>query len=85
MINWSFAGCKNCLERKRHRNALEGFTRGVAFINGFNLGRHWDIENSDNKLFIPAPLIKEGKNQIVVFDVLHKDCPKKLTFGEFKK
>lgn len=61
---------------------LEGFTRGVAFINGFNLGRHWDIENSPNKLFIPAPLVKEGKNEIVVFDVLAKDTNKKLRLSE---
>lgn len=49
---------------------LNGFTRGVAFINDFNLGRHWDIENSENKLFIPAPFIKPGENEIIVFDVL---------------
>jgi len=64
---------------------IEGFTRGVAFINGFNLGRHWTIENSENKLFIPASLLKKGKNEIVVFDVLHTDAEKKLTFGEFKE
>jgi beta-galactosidase len=61
---------------------LEGFTRGVAFINGFNLGRHWAIEPSPNKLFIPAPLIKEGENEIVIFDVLATDKDKKLRFGE---
>lgn len=64
---------------------LKGFTRGVAFINGFNLGRHWDIEHSDNKLYIPAPLIKQGENEIIVFDVLHKDAQKQITFGEFAK
>jgi len=60
---------------------LEGFTRGVAFVNGLNLGRHWDIENSENKLFIPAPLLKEGVNEIVLFDVLHKTADKKIYFG----
>lgn len=53
----------------------EGFTRGVVFINGFNLGRHWNIENSENKLYIPAPLLKKGKNTIIVFDVLaNENC-----------
>jgi beta-galactosidase len=61
---------------------LEGFTRGVAFINGFNLGRHWAIEHSPNKLFIPAPLLKEGKNEIVIFDVLATETDKKIRFGE---
>ena len=61
---------------------LDGFTRGVVFINGFNLGRHWDIENSENKLYIPAPLIKTGKNELVIFDVLHKEEQKELFMGE---
>ncbi len=63
---------------------LKGFTRGVAFINGINLGRHWNIKNSDNKLFIPAPFIKEGKNSLVIFDILAKDEEKQVVFGEVK-
>lgn len=49
---------------------LQGFTRGAAFLNGFHLGRHWDIEGTENKLFLPAPLLKQGKNQLVIFDIL---------------
>ena len=59
----------------------EGFTRGVAFINGFNLGRHWTVENSENKLFIPAPLIKKGVNSLVIFDVLANGKEKSVTLG----
>lgn len=55
---------------------VDGFTRGVVLINGFNLGRHWNIKNSENKLYIPAPLLKKGKNEIVVFDVLATDNDK---------
>lgn len=58
---------------------LSGFTRGVAFINGFNLGRHWTIEHSPNKLFVPAPLLKDGENEIVVFDILTTDDKKMLS------
>ena len=61
---------------------LSGFTRGVAFLNGFNLGRHWDVEHSENKLFIPAPLLKEGKNELVVFDVLAKPTPKSVKLAD---
>ena len=61
---------------------LEGFTRGVAFLNGFNLGRHWTIEHSENKLYIPAPLLKEGINRIVVFDVLANDGPKTVKLAK---
>ena len=62
--------------------ALEGFSRGFAFINGINLGRHWDIENSQNRLFIPAPFLKEGKNEIIVFDILAKDGAKRVELIE---
>lgn len=46
---------------------LEGFGKGVAFINGFNLGRFWEI-GPTNYLYIPSPLLKLGLNKIVVFE-----------------
>lgn len=46
---------------------VDGFGKGVAFINGFNLGRFWDI-GPTNYLYIPAPLLKEGINKIVMFE-----------------
>ncbi len=61
---------------------FSGFTRGVAFVNGFNLGRHWDTTYKKNRAYIPAPLLKKGKNEIVVFDVLHKASEKRIWFGE---
>ena len=45
----------------------DGFGKGVAFINGFNLGRFWNI-GPQKKLYIPAPLLKKGKNEIVIFE-----------------
>ena len=45
----------------------EGFGKGCAFINGFNLGRFWDI-GPTNYLYIPAPLLKIGKNKIIIFE-----------------
>ncbi|MCQ2387865.1 MAG: beta-galactosidase [Clostridia bacterium] len=59
---------------------LEGFTRGVAFINGFNLGRHFNYKESENKLFIPSSFIKEGENEIVIFDSLHNKDKKTVKF-----
>lgn len=45
----------------------EGFGKGCAFINGFNLGRFWEI-GPQRRLYIPAPLIKKGKNTIIIFE-----------------
>ncbi|WP_035769099.1 glycoside hydrolase family 35 protein [Butyrivibrio sp. NC2002] len=46
---------------------FEGWGKGCAFINGFNLGRYWEI-GPQKRLYIPAPLIKEGKNEIIMFE-----------------
>ena len=45
----------------------KGFGKGVAFINGFNLGRFWDI-GPQKRLYIPAPLMKKGANTIILFE-----------------
>lgn len=46
---------------------MSGFTKGCVFINGFNLGRYWNIGPTLD-LYVPAPLIKKGKNEIVIFE-----------------
>lgn len=46
---------------------LDGFGKGCVFINGFNLGRFWEI-GPQKRLYIPAPLINSGKNEIIVFE-----------------
>lgn len=46
---------------------LPDFGKGCAFINGFNLGRFWDI-GPTKYLYIPAPLLTLGENKIVIFE-----------------
>jgi beta-galactosidase len=57
--------CDTFLEAK-------GFEKGVAFVNGFNLGRYWNI-GPQKRLYIPAPLLKKGKNTIIIFDTEGKE------------
>ena len=47
--------------------STEELSKGVAFINGFNLGRFWD-KGVNNYLYIPAPLLKNGENIIIIFE-----------------
>lgn len=61
---------------------FEGWEKGVVFINGFNLGRYWKA-GPQKRLYLSAPLLKEGKNEIVVFE-LHKDN-KKMSLKEEAK
>ncbi len=47
--------------------------KGVLWVNGKNLGRYWEI-GPQKRLFLPAPFLKKGKNDIIVFD-LHQTRP----------
>jgi len=42
--------------------------KGEVFINGRALGRFWQI-GPQRTLYLPAPWLKRGENQIVVFDL----------------
>lgn len=46
---------------------MKGFGKGCVFINGFNLGRFWEV-GPQEALYLPGPLIKEGRNEIIVFE-----------------
>lgn len=44
-----------------------GWGKGCVFVNGRNLGRFWEI-GPQKRLYIPAPLLKKGKNEIILFE-----------------
>jgi len=48
--------------------ALPGWTKGVCFLNGFNLGRYWEV-GPQRTLYIPAPLLRKGPNELIVFEL----------------
>ncbi len=47
---------------------MSGWKKGVVWVNGHNLGRYWEI-GPQKRLFCPAPFLKAGTNEIVVFDL----------------
>lgn len=46
---------------------LRGWGKGTAFLNGLNLGRFWDL-GPTHYFYIPAPLLKKGRNTIILFE-----------------
>ena len=44
-----------------------GWGKGCVFVNDFNIGRFWEI-GPQKRLYIPAPLLKKGKNRILIFE-----------------
>jgi beta-galactosidase len=46
---------------------LPTFDLGCVFVNSFNIGRYWNV-GPQGTLYIPAPMLREGTNEIVVFE-----------------
>lgn len=46
---------------------LDNFKKGFVTVNGFNLGRYWEI-GPQKSLYVPASILKEGENEIVIFE-----------------
>lgn len=52
---------------------MTNFVKGIVWVNGHNLGRYWEI-GPQTRLYCPASWLKNGENEIIVFD-LHKTTP----------
>ena len=46
---------------------LSSFGKGLAFVNGINIGRFWNV-GPTLSLYIPHSLLKEGHNRIIIFE-----------------
>ncbi|XP_023412775.1 beta-galactosidase-1-like protein 2 [Loxodonta africana] len=46
---------------------LEGWEKGVVFVNGLNLGRYWNIGPQET-LYLPGAWLDPGINQVIVFE-----------------
>ena len=52
---------------------------GVAFVNGFCVGRYWNI-GPQQSLYVPAPVIREGRNEVLLLDL--EKQPERLALVE---
>ncbi len=48
---------------------LDGFHKGFVTVNGFNIGRYWNDAGPQKTLYVPAPILKKGENEIIVFEL----------------
>ncbi|CAN8239585.1 unnamed protein product [Cochlearia groenlandica] len=49
--------------------SFKGWGKGVAFVNNFNIGRYWPSVGPQCNLYVPGPLLKPGKNSVVIFEL----------------
>lgn len=48
--------------------SLDGFRKGVAWVNGFCLGRYWS-RGPQRTLAVPGPVLRAGRNEVLVFEL----------------
>ena len=55
---------------------LKGWTKGVAFVNGVNVGRYWPAEPPQKTLYVPSSALKAGPeaNEVVIFEQDQSPC-----------
>lgn len=46
---------------------LDNFKKGFVTVNGFNIGRYWEI-GPQKTLYVPSSLLKKGQNEFIVFE-----------------
>lgn len=75
-IDFSLDGGKYPLFMRGHFKAqsqndcfvhLDGFKKGFVYINGFNIGRYWEI-GPQRALYIPGVLLKD-ENEIIILEL----------------
>ncbi|XP_031489173.1 beta-galactosidase 17 isoform X1 [Nymphaea colorata] len=60
--------------------SFRGWSKGVCFVNGFNLGRYWPSVGPQCSLYVPAPILKHGENTVVLLELEQANLEHVITF-----
>lgn len=58
---------------------LSAYSKGMVYVNGHNLGRHWNV-GPQQRLYCPAGWLKKVNNEIIVFDLLQTEAKPILAY-----
>lgn len=55
---------------------VSGWTKGVAFVNGYNLGRYWPMEGPQKTLYVPGAYLRSTNqlNELILFELDYSPC-----------
>ena len=46
-----------------------GLSKGLLWVNGVALGRYWESAGPQHTLYVPAPFLKPGANEVILLDL----------------
>ncbi|TKY48267.1 Beta-galactosidase 17 [Spatholobus suberectus] len=53
--------------------SFNNWGKGIVFVNDFNIGRYWPLRGPQCNLYVPAPVLKEGDNFLVILELESPD------------
>ena len=55
---------------------VSGWTKGVAFVNGYNIGRYWPVKGPQKTLYVPGAYLRSTTelNELILFEIDHSPC-----------
>lgn len=59
-----------------------GWSKGIAFVNGENLGRYWPMVGPQVTLYVPAEVLKVGVNNVVLIEYQSASATAEITFTD---
>ncbi|EIE21208.1 hypothetical protein COCSUDRAFT_57119 [Coccomyxa subellipsoidea C-169] len=68
-VDGSLANADGVLPDTYMNVAKSSWAKGVAFINGYNLGYYWPEKGPQNTMYIPGPLLKACNNELILLEV----------------
>ena len=70
-----FSGCDSLGVPRDTFLDMSGWKKGVAFVNGFNLGRYWPDMGPQVTLYLPAPLLTQNCSNTNVLIIFEQERP----------
>jgi beta-galactosidase len=67
-----FKGAFNLQEPADTYFDMSGYSKGIVWVNGNNLGRYWEI-GPQKRLYCPQSFLKSGENSVIILDLLQKE------------
>mmetsp|Transcript_125489 Transcript_125489/g.360724 ORF Transcript_125489/g.360724 Transcript_125489/m.360724 type:complete len:705 (+) Transcript_125489:95-2209(+) len=52
--------------------STRGLSKGFMWMNGRSIGRYWEVKGPRHSIYVPAPYLRSGVNELVVFDFQDK-------------
>ncbi|XP_042048201.1 beta-galactosidase 17-like [Salvia splendens] len=78
-----YSGCFNITKVADTYISFRGWSKGIAFVNKINIGRFWPSVGPQCNLYVPAPILRQGENIVVVLELESPKLDLSVSFVDY--